>query len=71
MGVFGSIEKYSGRLKKVICVEHSLGQMVDDVRLAVESRGKVEFIGKPGGGIVTPEEVVDKVESCLKDKVSI
>jgi 2-oxoglutarate/2-oxoacid ferredoxin oxidoreductase subunit alpha len=37
--------------------EMSAGQMVDDVRLALEGRGHVHFYGRPGGVIPTPVEL--------------
>ena len=46
-------------------VEMSLGQMVEDVRLAVEGKVKVEFFGRCGGIVPAPEEVVHAVETKL------
>jgi len=40
-------------------VELSLGQMVEDARLAVEGRCPVEFYGRAGGVVPTPEEVAE------------
>jgi 2-oxoglutarate ferredoxin oxidoreductase subunit alpha len=37
--------------------EMSAGQMVEDVRLALEGRGKVHFYGRPGGVVPTPAEL--------------
>jgi pyruvate/2-oxoacid:ferredoxin oxidoreductase alpha subunit len=42
-------------------VELSMGQMVDDVRLAVEGRRPVEFYGRAGGNVPTAEEVLSVV----------
>ena len=38
-----------------------MGQMVDDVRLAVNGRVPVEFFGRTGGIIPTPDEVLGKI----------
>jgi len=46
------------RAKKFLVIEMNLGQMVEDVRLAVEGRRKVEFYGRPGGGVPTPGELL-------------
>lgn len=48
--------------KKVLVVEMSAGQMVEDVRLAVEGRAKVGFYGRMGGGIPTEDEILKKIE---------
>jgi len=37
--------------------EMSTGQMVEDVRLALEGRGKIHFYGRPGGVVPTPVEL--------------
>ena len=49
--------------KKFLCVEMSTGQMVDDVRLAVEGQRPVEFYGRTGGMVPTVSEIVEKLES--------
>ena len=40
----------------------NMGQMVEDVRLAVEGSRPVEFYGKTGGLIPSVEEVMEKVK---------
>jgi pyruvate/2-oxoacid:ferredoxin oxidoreductase alpha subunit len=42
-------------------VELSTGQMVDDVRLAVEGRKPVEFYGRAGGNVPSAEEILTGV----------
>jgi 2-oxoglutarate ferredoxin oxidoreductase subunit alpha len=51
--------------KGFLAVEMSMGQMVEDVRLAVEGKTKVETYGRVGGMIPSPEEVLD----ALKQKI--
>jgi 2-oxoglutarate ferredoxin oxidoreductase subunit alpha len=46
----------SKRIKKFITLEMSTGQMVEDVRLALEGRAEVLFYGRPGGIIPEPDE---------------
>jgi 2-oxoglutarate ferredoxin oxidoreductase subunit alpha len=43
------------------------GQMVEDVRLAVNGKCPVHFYGRMGGMIPSPEEVLTKVESIVKE----
>ena len=51
----------------MLTVEMSAGQMVDDVRLAVNGRIPVEFYGRLGGIVPSPDEVL----KALKDKIVI
>ena len=51
----------------MLTVEMSAGQMVDDVRLAVNGRVPVEFYGRMGGIVPAPDEVL----AALKNKVVI
>jgi 2-oxoglutarate ferredoxin oxidoreductase subunit alpha len=44
----------------------SLGQLVEDVRLAVEGRAKVFLHGRPSGGIPTGEEVLEVIKNIMK-----
>ncbi|MCM1335749.1 MAG: 3-methyl-2-oxobutanoate dehydrogenase subunit beta, partial [Eubacterium sp.] len=48
--------------KKVLTVEMSMGQMVDDVRLALDCRLPVEFFGRTGGVIPSPAEIRNKIK---------
>ncbi len=49
-------------LKKIIAVELSCGQMVDDVRLAVNGKCPVEFYGRAGGAMITDEELIENLK---------
>ena len=51
-----------------LTVEMNMGQMVDDVRLAVAGRRPVEFFGRTGGVIPTPVEVLAQIED-LNDRM--
>ncbi|MCE1187946.1 MAG: 3-methyl-2-oxobutanoate dehydrogenase subunit VorB [Ignavibacteria bacterium] len=48
--------------KAFLTVEMNAGQMVEDVRLAVNGKKPVFFTGKMGGIIPSPEEILAKVE---------
>ncbi len=50
-----------GKDKKFLCVEMSTGQMVEDVKLAVNGRASVEFFGRTGGIVPTPNEILNKI----------
>lgn len=53
------------QLKGILSVEMSSGQMVEDVKLAVECKVKVEHFGRYGGVIHSPEEVLEALESKI------
>lgn len=55
--------------KTALSVEMSMGQMVDDVKLALNCRIPVEFFGRTGGIIPTPAEVLQKIESLSERRV--
>ena len=45
----------------VLVVEMSYGQMLEDVKLAIEGKAPVEFLGRAGGGITTEEEIMNSI----------
>lgn len=49
------------RVRAFLAVEMSLGQMVDDVRLAVRFERPVFFYGRTGGVVPTPAEVLEQM----------
>lgn len=51
------LAELSARVKHMIVFEMSTGQMVEDVKLAVEGKCPVSFYGRPGGVVSTPHEV--------------
>ncbi len=53
----------AARVKTMLVVELSAGQMVEDVRLAVEGRAEVHFMGKCGGVVFTPAELLAEIVS--------
>jgi len=59
------INELSGRMKHIISVEMSAGQMVEDVMLAVNGITDVSHFGRVGGVITEPEEVLENLKSKL------
>ena len=47
------------KVKMFVTAEMNAGQMVEDVRLAVDGRKPVYFTGRMGGILPTPEEILD------------
>lgn len=54
-----AIDAYSSQVKGLLTVEMNAGQMVEDVRLAVNGKVPVEYYGRLGGVVPTPQEVYD------------
>ncbi|RXZ61348.1 3-methyl-2-oxobutanoate dehydrogenase subunit VorB [Candidatus Borkfalkia ceftriaxoniphila] len=52
--------------KAFLTVELSLGQMVEDVELAVGGKKPVYFFGRQGGNVMTEEEIVDAAKEALE-----
>lgn len=52
-------------VKDILCVEMSMGQMIDDVRIANEGRRPVHFVGRVGGMIPTPQLIIDKIHEIM------
>ena len=49
-------------VKRFFVSELSKGQMVEDVRLAVNGRKPVEFYGRTGGHVINTEELIEAIE---------
>ncbi|NLI58682.1 MAG: 3-methyl-2-oxobutanoate dehydrogenase subunit VorB, partial [Clostridium sp.] len=59
-------EKYAQTPKAFLTVELNAGQMVEDVRLAVNGKKPVHFYGRMGGMIPKEVEILDKIKEILK-----
>ncbi|WP_296009328.1 3-methyl-2-oxobutanoate dehydrogenase subunit VorB [uncultured Adlercreutzia sp.] len=57
-----------GTAKAYLDVEMNMGQMIEDVRLVVKDAAPVEFFGRTGGVIPTPDEVLSAIVA-LNEKV--
>lgn len=61
------LQELAPKLKGILTVELNAGQMVEDVRLAVNGSVKVEHFGRLGGIVPTPKDVVDALKEKLID----
>ena len=57
--------------KSLLTVEMSMGQMVEDVRLAVEGRLPVHFYGRAGGMIPDPESIANKAKEVMESELAV
>jgi 2-oxoglutarate ferredoxin oxidoreductase subunit alpha len=55
----------AGQVKQMLSVELNTGQMVQDVKLAVNGKVPVHFYGRLGGMVPTPEEIVNHLETLI------
>jgi 2-oxoglutarate ferredoxin oxidoreductase subunit alpha len=53
-------------VRAVLSVEMSLGQLVEDVRLAVEGRKPVHLLGRAGGQTPTVAQIIAAAREALK-----
>lgn len=58
------------RVKGFLVVEMNSGQMVEDVRLAVNGRAPVKFYGRMGGMVPYPDEVLQAIEKLVATDVA-
>ena len=61
----GIIQHYREKVKGFLSVEMSAGQMVEDIRLAVEGKTRVEHYGRMGGVVPSPEEIIEVVKERI------
>ena len=54
-------------MKTVLCVEMSRGQMLEDVKLTVGDKAKVEFYGRAGGMLVDEDEILVHIRRCADE----
>ncbi|MBR6736778.1 MAG: 3-methyl-2-oxobutanoate dehydrogenase subunit VorB [Clostridia bacterium] len=57
----------ANKAKHVICVELSMGQMIDDVRLALECKVPVTLCNRAGGMIPSVDQVRTEIEKYAKE----
>ena len=59
-------KKAADKVSQIISVELSMGQMIDDVRLASECKVPVTLCNRAGGMIPSPEQVLDAIKEAAK-----
>ena len=66
---YDEIGKVADQVKRILVVEMSGGQMLDDVRLAVNGKVPVDFYGRMGGMVPLPDEVFEQIQE-LNEKAN-
>lgn len=62
------VQNLSRKVECFLVFEMSTGQMVEDVKLALEGRSDVHFYGRPGGVISTPDEIAKVINTLYHRK---
>ena len=60
-------KKVADKVKAIISVELSMGQMIEDVRLATECKVPVTLCNRVGGMIVSPEQVLEVIKEVAEN----
>jgi 2-oxoglutarate ferredoxin oxidoreductase subunit alpha len=68
---FEVLDKLAAKAQAFLVVEMNMGQMLNDVQLAVKGRVPVEFYGRPGGMVPFPDEILSEIERVTTTKLSI
>ncbi|MCL4393628.1 MAG: 3-methyl-2-oxobutanoate dehydrogenase subunit VorB [Chloroflexi bacterium] len=59
---YARLRELAGKLKALLVVEMSAGQMLEDVRLATRDALPISFFGKMGGMVPFPDDVLTEIE---------
>jgi 2-oxoglutarate ferredoxin oxidoreductase subunit alpha len=65
---YKAIKEFTKKVRHFFVFEMNMGQMVEDVKLALEGNGEVHFYGRPGGIILTPLEISRVISSYYYQK---
>lgn len=60
-----AFDKINKNCKSILVVEMSTGQMIDDVKIASNGRWNIDFYGRTGGVIPTPDEIKNKIKEIM------
>ena len=63
-----ALKERAKQVKGILTVELNSGQMIEDVRLAVECKVPVEHFGRLGGIVPDPDEVIEAIKEKLIQK---
>lgn len=59
------LKKLGSKVKGILSVEMSAGQMIEDIKLSVEGKVSVKHFGRYGGVVTAPDEVVEALEKNI------
>ena len=62
---YESLKEAVKNIKKVFVFEMNMGQMLEDVKIAIQGKAEIEFYGRPGGGVPSSEELLQFIKERL------
>ena len=65
------IEELTARTQAFLVVEMNMGQMLEDVQLAVRGRVPVQFYGRPGGVVPFADDILHEIQRISTAKLSL
>lgn len=68
---FDALDELSKRVQGLLVVEMNMGQMLNDVQLAVKGRAPVEFYGRPGGVVPFADEILAEIQRMTTSPLSV
>lgn len=60
-----AFDKITDKTKAILTVEMSTGQMIDDVKMAINGRKPVYFYGRTGGMVPTPNAILEEIKKIV------
>jgi 2-oxoglutarate ferredoxin oxidoreductase subunit alpha len=66
---YDAVAEAAAKAKRVLVVELSTGQMLEDVMLSVNQTRPIHFYGRQGGNLASPDEVLAVIRDVLDGKV--
>lgn len=64
---YDALRKAAEKARRLLVVELSAGQMLEDVRLAVMDKRPIHFFGKMGGVVPMPEDIVEEMKKAMAE----
>lgn len=61
------LNEIADNTKMFLDIEMNMGQMLQDVQLAVNGKCPIKFLGRPGGAIPKVSEIYEKIEEVMND----
>jgi 2-oxoglutarate/2-oxoacid ferredoxin oxidoreductase subunit alpha len=68
---YARVAELASKAKTLLVVEMNSGQMLEDVRLAVNGRTPIEFYGRLGGVVPFPDEILGEIQRVAKQTPAI
>jgi len=65
---YDKIQELARKTKHFLVFEMNMGQMIEDVKLALKGTGEVFFYGRPGGVISTPSDILRVISRLYYQK---